>query len=34
MTTTTAADDDGFRLRQLGADDVAEVQRFFDANPE
>ena len=24
---TTAADDDGYRLRQLGADDVEAVQR-------
>jgi len=31
---TTAADDDGYRLRQLGADDVEAVQRFFEANPE
>jgi GNAT superfamily N-acetyltransferase len=30
----TAADDDGCRMRELGAADVATVQRFFDANPE
>jgi len=32
MTTTT--DDDGHSLRELRADDVDAVQRFFDANPE
>ena len=26
--------DDGWRVRVLGAGDVAELQRFFDANPE
>jgi GNAT superfamily N-acetyltransferase len=31
MTTT---DDDGHRLRELGAGDIDAVQRFFDANPE
>ena len=28
------ADDDGHRLRELGADDIDAVQRFFEANPE
>ena len=28
------ADDDDHRLRELGAGDVAEVQRFFERNPE
>ena len=28
------ADDDGHRLRELGAGDIAEVQRFFERNPE
>ena len=31
---TTAADDDGYRLRELGAGDVDVVQRFFETNPE
>jgi GNAT superfamily N-acetyltransferase len=31
---TTADDDPGYRLRELGAGDVAAVQRFFEANPE
>jgi GNAT superfamily N-acetyltransferase len=30
----TTADDDGHRLRELGADDIDLVQRFFEANPE
>ena len=30
----TIASEAGFRLCELGAGDVAEVQRFFDANPE
>jgi GNAT superfamily N-acetyltransferase len=28
------ADDDAYRMRELGAGDVAEVQRFFERNPE
>ena len=28
------SDDDGYRLRELGAGDVDAVQRFFEANPE
>jgi len=28
------ADDDDHRLRELGADDIDAVQRFFEANPE
>jgi GNAT superfamily N-acetyltransferase len=28
------ADDDGYRLRELGAGDIAAVQRFFEVNPE
>jgi GNAT superfamily N-acetyltransferase len=31
---TTADDDDGYLMRELGADDIAEVQRFFERNPE
>ena len=30
----TTADDDGYRMRELGADDIADVQRFFERNPE
>jgi GNAT superfamily N-acetyltransferase len=30
----TTMDDDGHRLRELGADDIDVVQRFFEANPE
>ena len=30
----TTPDDDGHRLRELGADDIDLVQRFFEANPE
>ena len=28
------ADDGGYRMRELGAGDVAELQRFFELNPE
>ena len=31
---TTPAEPDGYRMRELGADDVDAVQRFFEANPE
>ncbi len=33
-SATAAADDDRYRLRELGAADIEAVQRFFEANPE
>ena len=30
----TTSDDDDYRLRKLGAGDLAEVQRFFEQNPD